>query len=226
MKKFVIGDIHGGYKALEQCLDRSGFDDNKDLLISLGDVCDGWPETKECINRLLKIKHEIHCLGNHDDWASDWMRYGSMPSIWTSQGGMATLESYDLGKTIPEEHINYLSNSVLKYEDNNCLFVHAGFNWYVPIEENDKHEIIWDRNLFNDAIKHPDNVYGKYEEIFIGHTTTSRFSDIPIKYANVWFLDQGAGWEGKLSIMNIDTHEFWQSDKVETLYPKYHGRRK
>ena len=26
MKTFVIGDIHGGYKALVQCLERSKFD--------------------------------------------------------------------------------------------------------------------------------------------------------------------------------------------------------
>lgn len=44
MKRFVVGDIHGGYKALAQCLKRSEFDPEKDFLISLGDICDGWPE--------------------------------------------------------------------------------------------------------------------------------------------------------------------------------------
>jgi serine/threonine protein phosphatase 1 len=40
----------------------------------------------------------------------------------------------------------------------------------------------------------------------------------------VWYLDQGGGFEGKLSLMDIDTHEFWQSDKVVNLYPGFHGR--
>ncbi len=47
-KTFVIGDIHGAYRALRQCLERSTFDFEKDRLICLGDVCDGWPETKAC----------------------------------------------------------------------------------------------------------------------------------------------------------------------------------
>jgi len=40
-KTFVIGDIHGGYKALLQCFARSGFDYKKDKLICLGDITDG-----------------------------------------------------------------------------------------------------------------------------------------------------------------------------------------
>jgi serine/threonine protein phosphatase 1 len=42
MKTFVIGDIHGGYRALIQVLDRAGFDYDNDTLISLGDVADWW----------------------------------------------------------------------------------------------------------------------------------------------------------------------------------------
>jgi hypothetical protein len=35
-----MGDIHGAYKALKQCLKRSGFDFHKDMLIQLGDIVD------------------------------------------------------------------------------------------------------------------------------------------------------------------------------------------
>jgi serine/threonine protein phosphatase 1 len=48
MRAFVIGDLHGAYKALEQCLDRSGFDYENDVLIQLGDIADGYPEVYEC----------------------------------------------------------------------------------------------------------------------------------------------------------------------------------
>ena len=50
MRTFVIGDIHGGYLSLKQCLERSSFNYEEDTLISLGDICDGWPETKRCID--------------------------------------------------------------------------------------------------------------------------------------------------------------------------------
>jgi len=54
---FAIGDIHGAYKALIQCFKRSKFDYKKDRLIVMGDVCDGYPDVKQCIDELLK--HEI-----------------------------------------------------------------------------------------------------------------------------------------------------------------------
>ena len=32
-------------------------------------------------------------------------------------------------------------------------------------------------------------------------------------------IDTGAGWEGRLTIMDIETKQFWQSDLVTDLYP-------
>ena len=94
VRTFVIGDIHGAYRALRQCLDRAVFDYDQDHLICLGDVCDGWPETKECINELLKIKNLTYILGNHDLWALEWMKTGEINSGWRMQGGDATIKSY------------------------------------------------------------------------------------------------------------------------------------
>ena len=37
-KTYAIGDIHGAYKSLVQCLERSKFDYNNDRLIVMGDV--------------------------------------------------------------------------------------------------------------------------------------------------------------------------------------------
>lgn len=49
-KTFVIGDIHGAYDALLQCLERSEFDYESDRLICLGDICDRRPHVKECVD--------------------------------------------------------------------------------------------------------------------------------------------------------------------------------
>ena len=64
MKTFVIGDIHGNYRGLMQCLERSNFDYDKDTLISLGDVVDGHSESYEVVEELLKIKNLIAIKGN------------------------------------------------------------------------------------------------------------------------------------------------------------------
>jgi len=37
-------------------------------------------------------------------------------------------------------------------------------------------------------------------------------------------MDTGAGWNGRLTIMNTDTKEYFQSDKVNDLYPNERGR--
>jgi Calcineurin-like phosphoesterase. len=67
-KTFVVGDIHGAHKALVQVLERSGFDKENDLLITLGDIADGWSEVYEVVEELLTIKHRIDIIGNHDEW--------------------------------------------------------------------------------------------------------------------------------------------------------------
>ena len=56
MKKrtLVIGDIHGGYKALVQLLERAIVTHN-DTLIFLGDYVDGWSQSSEVINYLIKL---------------------------------------------------------------------------------------------------------------------------------------------------------------------------
>jgi serine/threonine protein phosphatase 1 len=64
-----------------------------------------------------------------------------------------------------------------------------------------------------------------YKEIFIGHTPISKTGHAtPQKRANVWNVDTGAAFKGPLTIMDVDTKEFWQSDPVHTLYPGEKGR--
>jgi len=50
--------------------------------------------------------------------------------------------------------------------------------------------------------------------------------DRPIIAGNVINLDTGAGFDGKLTIMDTDTMQFWQSDPVKELYPEQKGRTK
>jgi serine/threonine protein phosphatase 1 len=78
-----MGDIHGAYKAMIQCLDRSNFDPSGDMLIQLGDVTDGYPEVFECVGELLKIPHLVPLKGNHDDWFDEFCKTDFHPYFWT-----------------------------------------------------------------------------------------------------------------------------------------------
>jgi len=226
MKTFVIGDVHGGYKALLQCLKRSNFDYDKDKLICLGDIADGWPDTVECFEELFKIKNLIYVIGNHDVWLLDWLATGARPVIWIMQGGEATLSSYFKNgdpKTW-NKHRDLLNKAPYYYiDDKKRCFVHGGVSQKgTPIEECHNQFLSWDRELWDN--RHNLKTIKEFKEVYVGHTSIWNLSKYPANYKNVWFLDTGGGWEGKLTIMNVDTKEFWQSDKVSNLYPGVHGR--
>jgi len=240
MKKFVIGDIHGSNKALLQVLEKSGFDKESDLLISIGDIADGWEEVPECVDTLLSIKNLIAIRGNHDVWCYDWFEYGRTPIIWTQQGGQATIDAYvRTEKLIEESHKAFWKDQIDYYiDDENRLFIHGGWDYLegfphgamIPVNAGSiAKECHWDRSLLEGARSAfgDKNREGKFKaleqfkEIYIGHTA---MNGEPKQFGNLWNLDTGAGWNGQLTIIDIDTKEFWQSDFTTVLHPGERGR--
>jgi len=148
LKTFAIGDIHGAYKALRQCFERSKFDYKKDRLIVMGDVCDGYLDVKQCIDELLKVKYCDFVIGNHDMWVLDWALRGDKPEIWTSQGGDRTMASYN-GGPMPKAHIDFLKNGQLWIEREEQVFVHGGFNPDISLSSHSAQALVWDRRLLD-----------------------------------------------------------------------------
>ena len=234
MRTLVIGDIHGGYKTLIQCFERSKFDYKNDRLIVLGDVCDGWAETKKAIDELLKVKNLIFIMGNHDVWVLDWMEddeHHTDNMLWVKQGGKMTLKSYHYEDhlDIPAEHVDFLKNkSHLWYEENGILFVHGGIGINTKVEDNCAQDIMWDRELITTAWKNKKNGIDKkltsYKEVWLGHTSTWAFgTGLPLICGGIIDIDTGGGYEGKLTIMDLETKEYWQSDVAEELYMRGKG---
>lgn len=232
MKTFVLGDTHGGYKGLIQVLERSGFDYDNDTLICLGDVTDGWPEVAECIEHLLTIKNLICLKGNHDDWVLEYLKQtpnlnGTPYGNWYYQGGKATKESYDKHPYLIDKHLEFLGNTKNYYlDDKNRLFIHAGFDVNFEIDEQRTSVYYWDRTFWSNVGRGFMGGTEKFNEIYIGHTPTiSNWKHgKPVNIGNVWNMDTGATYMGKLSMMNIDTKELFQSDPVFMLYPEHKGR--
>jgi serine/threonine protein phosphatase 1 len=256
-RTLVVGDIHGGYKALLQCLERSEFDKENDLLISLGDIADGWSEVPECIEELLTIKNLITIKGNHDDWAHHWLKSGEASRAWLNQGGKATFDAYTIHHpNLMIKHEKEFFDKQLSYyiDDDNRGFVHGGFTsskglGHEPHESN----YFWDRDLWTLAVlshkriheggNHQSRRFDKHKEIYLGHTPTimwdvkptyREYNDInqskngnitiPMNRSNIWNLDTGGGFGGKVTIIDIDTKEYFQSDFVKDLYPDEKGR--
>lgn len=123
-------------------------------------------------------------------------------------------------------------------DDENRGFVHGGFtSKYGLGNEPYESNYYWDRDLWALAmsikdLNNPSSFirFKKHKEIYIGHTSTCNWDvkphypeynnphqskngqiTIPMNRHNVWNIDTGAGHTGKLTIMNINTKEFWQS---------------
>jgi len=226
-RTLVVADVHGGFKALKQVLKRSKFDYEIDTLICLGDISDGWPDTPQVIDELLKMENLIVIIGNHDQFLIDWFKLGSTPDIWTEQGGRATLRAYLKDPTKIIDHRNFFDTAFYYYiDDKNRLFVHGGLLKDVDIKDHTKGDLMWDRTLVTRCFSSKDfKGDDRYKEIYVGHTSTMYLGyDTPLIRGNVIALDQGGGFEGKLSLIDANTKEFWQSDKVSSLYPESHGK--
>jgi serine/threonine protein phosphatase 1 len=242
MRTLAIGDIHGGLKALVQLLERAEVTKD-DKLIFVGDYVDGWSESAQVIQYLIELSTTNTCIfikGNHDVWCEQWLASGLEYDIWVAHGGKETMESYN-GFTREEKlkHVDFFEAMALYHIDNeNRLFVHAGFTSMHGVErEYDIRGFYFDRTLWEMAltmdkrIKKNSEIYPNrlkhYTEIYIGHTPTINFNqDKPMNAINVWNVDTGATFTGRLSALDINTKEIFQSDIVKNLYPNEMGRNK
>ncbi len=270
-KRFAMGDLHGNYKGLIQCLERANFNIEEDLLIQLGDIVDKHEDVYRTVEALTRIKNFIGIRGNHCDHFNTWLETGIHPVKW-KQGGKGTAKSYLntlKGKEhlitkststnggyitslnpgdVPQTHKDLFRSQLSHYidEDNN-LFVHGGFNRHYPFEGQDPYIFMWDRDLWNCAMsweqicdkeEHPFKNKTEFNHIYIGHTATTNWAEDqetnknalivkqrqritkPITCANITNLDTGSGNDkGKLTMMDLDTREIFQSDLVGDLYP-------
>ncbi len=242
MRVIAIGDIHGGLKALIQVLNKVGVKD-EDTLIFVGDYVDGWGESAQVIQFLIELSQKISCVfikGNHDVWCEDWLREDTVNPTWFMHGGKETMESYEgFSEDMKTDHLNFFENMPLYYiDDEQRLFIHAGFTSMHGVEkEVFKASFYFDRTLWemvltmDNRINRDSELYPNrlkhYQEIYIGHTPTIHFkSEVPMNAINVWNIDTGAAFTGKLSAIDINSKEIFQSDALPSLYPNEKGRNK
>lgn len=242
MRTFAIGDIHGGLKALIQVLNKLEIKEG-DKIIFLGDYVDGWSESAQVISFLMDLPQKFTCVfikGNHDVWCQDWLKKEAVNPSWYMHGGKETMESYEGFSTDEKkQHLIFFENLPLYHLDtDNRLFLHAGFTSLHGVEKEKFQELfyldrsLWemllvmDKNIKKESIYYPQRLQ-HYKEIYIGHTPTTNYNESsPINIANVWNVDTGAAFKGKVTGINIDTKVFFQSDNLPELYPNEKGRNK
>lgn len=239
-RTLVVGDIHGGYKGLLQLFERAKVT-VEDQLIFLGDYVDGWSESDKVVDFLLELEQTHSCIflrGNHESLLTQWILTRKENPQWFRNGGDASVSAYKkLSEQQITRHLDFFQRLQNYYiDEQNRLFVHAGFTNPRGIEAEFFEEYLyWDRTLWEMVMaldpnleeSHP--LYPKrlkfHKEMYIGHTPVTHFGfEEPVNFANVWNIDTGAAFFGKISMMDVDTKEYWQSDTVADLYPAEEGR--
>lgn len=221
-----LGDVADGFDEVYECVEE---------LLKINHLVAIRGNHDEWFNQFCKTGyHEQHWSQGGNGTVNSYSRYcGKKPNFIASKvfGFTVNIEPSD----IPDSHKSFFRNQVLYHIDpqNNC-FVHAGFNRYQPFYEQREETYYWDRSLFIDALEYeqlktklPDiefEMVTPFKKIYIGHTSTVMWKiDQPIQAANVLNLDTGAGWGGRLSMIDIESEELFQSDTVTGLYG-YKGR--
>lgn len=242
-RTLVIGDIHGGLKALHQVLERAKVT-KEDTLIFLGDYVDGWSESPQVLDFLMELKTTNECVfirGNHDELLLDWLLNHNRnidEGMWYKHGGQATVLAYaSVTNEKKQIHMDFLRSLKDYYLDGkNRLFIHAGFTNMNGIDHEYFPKLFyWDRSLWETALALDESLpidslyYPRrlilYNEIYIGHTPVTKINKtVPVNKACVWNVDTGAAFLGPLTIMDIDTKQYWQSDPLNELYSNEKGR--
>jgi serine/threonine protein phosphatase 1 len=153
-KVFVCGDIHGNLDLLKKGLKKLGYDSNKDVIVTMGDVIDRGKESLETALFFLEpeqtengLPSAVSSRGNHEDfgidahvknnkdWIDSWHYHGGS---WTKEHSEEVLT--DLFTRIEKTFPLYID---IEFKGKNIIASHAA----VPGYDYDKITSIKDEEL-------------------------------------------------------------------------------
>ncbi|MDZ7709291.1 MAG: metallophosphoesterase family protein [Roseovarius sp.] len=222
---YAIPDIHGQDALLDEALDRVAHDGGRDAqIVFLGDLVDRGPDSRAVIERLMTGQAEGRpwtvLRGNHDQMFLDFLDQGTLHSprvasglAWLHPrlGGDTTLASYGITTPdpdtalveariiVPQAHRDWLATLPLWSEAGPLLFVHAGIRPGLPLDRQDRDDLMWIRAGFLD---HP----GPHPWLVVhGHTVL----DHPTHFGPRIGLDGGAGYGRPLWAAVFEGRDCW-----------------
>lgn len=222
---YAIGDIHGSIDPLKKLLeliraDSEAAPEKTKVILFLGDYIDRGLYSKEVIDTLLHHlppgMEPVFLRGNHDDALLRFLEGDTnLLQAWLSVGGTSTLASYGVNvfrsgamgdaKTIlkefsehfPQEHLDFLKDTIFSFRLGDYLFVHAGIKPGVPWEKQTNDDMMWIRGEFLSS----DRNHGKM--IVHGHSVTLRPDIKPNRIG----VDTGAFATGTLTCLVLSGNQ-------------------
>ncbi|MFX9652157.1 metallophosphoesterase [Acinetobacter baumannii] len=210
-KLYAVGDLHGCYNLLMNRLKEIGFDFDRDLLISVGDLVDRGPNSKECAELLWEDwfkavlgNHELLCIEGLSDpvkkkchllnggqWFYELKEFDQHMFVAAFRKMPTVLEVHHKGKKYGFVHGNIEENdweqfkATFSQEDNTSI-------------RSAQQQALWGRtrvDRHNPGYEEVKNI----DYVFLGHTMVFN----AFRRDNCVFIDTGAYHTGKLTIIDL-----------------------
>ena len=222
----VIGDIHGCYDELTALLEQCNYQPN-DFVISVGDLMDRGPKSKEVIQWFMTTPNTFVVEGNHDNKAR---RYWSGRKVKITNGLEKTIEQCkELDTTSIANWIESWPQiiQVPNINKKNTYIVHAGIHGYYPIDKQHLETCYYARYFGgNGFLDESGDIWfttldGSYN-VISGHMVHE--NPIPQDYGpidHVFLLDGGAFQGGTLRAMIVEKgkHEIKEVQSMNYAEP-------
>jgi serine/threonine protein phosphatase 1 len=221
---YAIGDIHGQRELLAQLIAAIEADDAqrgaaRTTIILLGDLVDRGPDSAGVIAlaRALAARRKVRILfGNHEEMLLQAIESSEVLRAFLRYGGAETMLSYPIdaqawhaatleearammAAAIPPEDLDFIRS----FEDcvaiGDYLFVHAGIEPGIPIEEQSRVALRWMREPF---LSHA----GDHGHVVVHGHTISEQAEIR---GNRIGIDTGAYRTGRLTALGLEGQRRW-----------------
>jgi len=219
---YAIGDIHGRldlYKALVEAIEADDRD-NRGLeshVILLGDLVDRGPDSAGVIDftRTWQKERNVRVLaGNHEEMFLNAFKKPEVLRHFLKHGGRETILSYGLSKKqfnamnidelfaklpqlIPQTELDYVRDFEEMIIAGDYVFVHAGIDPAVPLNQQKRGDLLWIRDRF---LAHE----GPLDKVVVhGHTIFPKVMDC----GNRIGIDTGAFRSGMLTALVLEGDE-------------------
>jgi serine/threonine protein phosphatase 1 len=166
---YAVGDVHG-------CLDRlitvhdqiaedlSARPVDAPVLVHLGDYVDRGPDSAGVVARLaagsrLPEAPTVNLMGNHEHMMLAALASGDAETtgLWLANGGADSLLSWNVPHSaqpkewpsyLPTQHLMFLRDLAMWHQVGGYLFVHAGIRPGIPLDRQNRHDLMWIREPF------------------------------------------------------------------------------
>jgi len=173
-RTFVIGDIHGCAATLRRLVDETLRPAPHDRIYLLGDLIDRGPDSKGVLDFIFELRARGLAVdgvrGNHEEMCLHAGEDHYYLSLWSANGGLTTLESFqaDGPGDIPHRYREFLSALPHYIMLTDFIIVHAGLNFDPLCPFEDTSAMLWTRSPVVDRQR----IGGR--RLICGHTPVSR----------------------------------------------------